>query len=120
MGFKNLVGRWINKPEDSDNDAPKETNGNKPQRVQFFMCFPNQTEAGEIRDKLDAQGMEVFLRLAEDYTNWLVVVTRVLIPETAEFTQFEGELAIIAESNDGDYQGWEYETVPGFNLYSTD
>ena len=120
MAFKNLMGKFLGKPEDSEEQSPAENGEKKQLRVQFFLCFPNQTEAGEVRDKLDALNHEVFLRLAEDFTNWLVVVTRQLQPGTTEFIQFEQELAALAVPSDGEYQGWEYETVPGLNLYSSD
>lgn len=121
MAFNNLIGKFLGRSENAAEDSPTDENeGNKPARVQFFLCFPNQTEAGEVRDQLDAQNLEVILRLAEDYFNWLVVVIRTLQPGTPEFAQFEADLAALAAPSDGEYQGWEYETVPGLNLYSAD
>jgi hypothetical protein len=121
MAFNDLIGKFLGRSDNAADDSPVNGNdGIKPVFVQFYLCFPNQTEASEVRDQLEAAKLEVILRLAEDYFNWLVVVIRTLQPDTPEFAQFEADLAALAESSDGEYQGWEYLTVLDLNLYSAD
>ncbi len=93
----------------SDDKPEKQLCGIRPQPVQHYLYFPNESTARSVASELKERGFDVTCRLGGDLENWLLLVTRRQKQSQQEFEKTVEFLENLAAQHHGEYDGWETE-----------
>lgn len=80
--------------------------------LQHYLYFPLEQSAKQVGSILRERGFLVDERRGADGVNWLVLAENRMVPTEAGIVEMRALLEEIAETNGGEYDGWE-AAVPG-------
>lgn len=83
----------------------------RPHPVNHYLYFPKEDSAHRAAQELRAEGYDIQLRLGADGVNWLVLASRVVVPEPEVVEQIVSRMESLAAAFEGEYDGWEAEAV---------
>jgi regulator of RNase E activity RraB len=78
----------------------------KPHAIEFFLYFPNQTAADAAAARIKEAGFQVNARQCAKTDDWLCLATVTMIPEILALQKIRRDFASLAQSMNGEYDGW--------------
>ena len=78
----------------------------KPHNIEFFVYFPDELRALKAEPKIKELGFQVDVRPAAKGTDWLCFSKKTMVPELAALQRIRRDLASVAQSLGGEYDGW--------------
>jgi hypothetical protein len=81
-----------------------------PHPVRGFLRFDAEAQAREAADALEAQGYSPQVR-ARAGEGWTVTAVATLVPTPGAITRLREQLAAVAASHEGEYEGWQAPPV---------
>jgi hypothetical protein len=83
----------------------------KPHKIDFFIYFPSEASAKEGAKDIKLEVDDLKVRPGADGSNWLCFATKRMVPNHAELVRLRKKFNEITKKYDGEYDGWETETV---------
>jgi Regulator of ribonuclease activity B len=83
------------------------TDLNKPTDVEFYLYFRTREAAERAQHSVQLPGFSAVVKPAEAGKNWLCLLNGRLVPSEDEISSVSKRLQTLADSLDGDYDGWE-------------
>jgi regulator of ribonuclease activity B len=78
----------------------------KPHKLEFFLYFPEQSDAEQAAPRIRDAGFQVDVRRAAQGSDWLCFATKTMVPELPVLQKIRSEFNSIAASLNGEYDGW--------------
>lgn len=75
--------------------------------IRHYLYFPTKKAANKVAKTLQAEGYAVEVQRGGDDVSWLTLATHSAIPNIEVITSFRSRLESLAESMQGEYDGWE-------------
>lgn len=83
----------------------------KTHSIDFYLYFSTKNIASEVARQLNAEGFATEVRLGADEKNWLCLATKRMIPDESALNSLGTSFENLAESYQGEFDGWESEVV---------
>lgn len=77
--------------------------------IEFYLYLPEQADAETVADQLRDEGFAVEVTRAAEDTAWLCLAQRKMIPDMAGLRRYRERFTDLAESHNGEYDGWGTE-----------
>jgi hypothetical protein len=84
----------------------------RPHPIEFFLYFPTRQGAESAGNQLRMRGFSVQVEKLPDGSSWLCFAVKEMIPEYFELVNLRFELSELANSYDGEYDGWGTPIIP--------
>jgi regulator of RNase E activity RraB len=78
----------------------------KPHTVEFFLYFPTQEVADKAGSSIREAGFNVEVSKAAQGDTWLCFATKNMVPDLGELQKIRQKFVALAESHNGEYDGW--------------
>jgi hypothetical protein len=85
----------------------------QPAMLRHYLYFAFEYEARVVAAELGEQGFDIDVRVAPMNSGILVLARRAQIPERESIRQLRASLEAVAQSQKGEYDGWEAELPSG-------
>jgi hypothetical protein len=82
----------------------------EPQVLAHYLYFPEEPAANRAATILDSLGFETVVRLSADEEHWVLLARHRVVPTEDSLASARELLEKAAESEGGEYDGWEAET----------
>lgn len=83
----------------------------KEHRLEHYLYFPNKSSAQKCASDLIREGFSVTVDRSAMGKDWLVLARHSIAPHGETMTALRERLTTLAEKYQGEYDGWEAETV---------
>ena len=83
----------------------------KAHSIDFYLYFSTKDIASEVARQLSAEGFATEVRLGADEKNWLCLATKRMIPDESALNSLGTSFENLAESYQGEFDGWESEVI---------
>ena len=88
------------------------SNLSRPHPIDFYVYVPSKEAALRISGALSGQGFQVKVEpSAAGDSKWLALASKHVVPTSAALAQLRRDLTVLAESEHGEYDGWEAAVV---------
>jgi hypothetical protein len=85
----------------------------KAHSLDFYLYFSSKNIATEAARQLSGEGFATGVRLGADEKNWLCLATKRMIPDESALNSLGTSFENLAESYQGEFDGWESEVMKG-------
>ncbi len=79
--------------------------------IEFFLYFPNQETAENVKKELIVKGFTVELNQSAKGQDWLCQATKKMLPVHTDLVKLRKELTSLAVKYNGEYDGWGTQLV---------
>ena len=83
----------------------------KPHNIEFFLYFPTQSVAENASLNVRDAGFEVEVRKAAQSDSWLCFARKTMIPALTDLQRIRQNFVTLADSMNGEYDGWGTQVV---------
>jgi hypothetical protein len=84
----------------------------RPHSIEFFLYFPTRDAAVAAGEELDTRAFTVKIDTAAQGPDWLLLLTRSMLPIEADLVTLRTEFDALALRHGGEYDGWGSAVVP--------
>ncbi len=106
MNYRDIMGRTI-----IEELRRLESDLSKAHSMDFYLYFSSEPIAFEVARQLSAEGFDAKVDLEADEKNCLCLATKRMIPDESALNSLGISLQNLAESYQGEFDGWESEVI---------